>query len=349
MGTENTTYRMPAEWEPHRATWIAWPYQEFDFPGKVEVVRLVYAEVVRHLSQSERVEILCLNDCVEQEARLQLERGGIKGDYTFHRVPNDRSWLRDSFPTAVKDASENTVWISWLFNAWAKYDNYLYDRKLASFVAEQTKRTVVQAKRLDREERLVLEGGAIETDGEGTLLTTEECLLSEVQERNQGLSKEAYEALFKKYLGIQKTIWLGKSCEGDDTHGHIDDVARFVAPGVVVLSYCSDTSDPNHAAAADNLNRLQKASDARGRKLQVIQLPTPTPIYCDGYRLPASYANFYIANKIVLVPTFNDPNDRLVLNTLAELFPTRKIIGIHSGDLILGYGTLHCLSQHEPI
>ena len=193
----------------------------------------------------------------------------------------------------------------------------------------------------------MLEGGALESDGCGTLLTTEECLLSDIQERNPGLTREGYEQVFKKTLGVSKVIWLDRSCEGDDTHGHIDDVARFVHPGKVVLSFEENKKDPNHEFSVENLRRLKEARDANGKSLEITLLPMPSRLTFDGYRLPASYANFYIANSVVLVPTFNDPNDLLVLNTLADLFPTRKIVGIYCGDLILGFGTLHCLTQQE--
>ena len=343
-----TKPRMPAEWESHRATWIAWPYQEFDFPGKIEPVRWVYTEIIRHLAQSERVEMLCLNFILEEGLQRQLKQSGITGDLKIHNVPHDRSWLRDSMPIAVK-SGDNISWVSWVFNAWAKYDNFQYDQKLPEYVKEETNKEIIQAFRSDGKTRLVLEGGAIDVDGLGTLLTTEECLLSNIQERNPGLSREEYEAAFAEYLGVTKTIWLGESCEGDDTHGHVDDAARFVAPGVIALAYCDDTSDPNHKKCVDNLKRLEAARDARGEKLKIVKLPSPSPIYFDDYRLPASYANFYIGNSVVLVPTFNDPNDRIAMNIIADLFPTRKIIGIHSVDLILGYGSLHCLTQQEPL
>ena len=195
---------------------------------------------------------------------------------------------------------------------------------------------------------VVLEGGGIETDGQGTILVTEEWLLSGIQDRNPGLGRADYEAIFARELGCTQTIWLGEGCVGDDTHGHVDDVARFVAPGVVVLAHEDDTADENHARSLDNLLRLQRARDARGQPLRVASLPYPRAVMMDGQRLPASYANFYIANHAVLVPTFNDPNDRVALTTLAGLMPGRQVVGIHALDLVWGFGTLHCLSQQQP-
>jgi agmatine deiminase len=340
---------MPAEWAPHDATWIAWPHHEPDWPGKIEPIHWVYAEIVRRLAPHERVEILCHDEVVAARAHDRLGRAGVaENRYRLHVVANDRSWVRDSGPTAVHDAVGGVRWIHWQFNAWARYDNFGCDVKVATAIAGITGLGRITARRPGSGEPLVLEGGSIDTDGEGTLLTTEECLLSDVQCRNPGMSRADYERAFGEYLGITRTIWLGGGIEGDDTHGHVDDIARFVAPGVVVLAYEKNPGDVNHAASAENLQRLLDARDAAGRPLQVVRLPMPGPLWFEGARLPASYANFYVANRVVLVPTFNDPNDRVALNTLAELFPGRQVIGIHAVDLVLGNGTLHCLTQPQP-
>lgn len=346
---KSTSWRMQAEWEPHEATWIAWPHHEPDWPGRFEPIPWVYAEIVRVLSTSERVEILCHDERVEAQARECLNRTGVDtARYRLHRVPTDRSWLRDSAPTGVRGEDGSVVWMHWRFNAWAKYDNYHLDVDVPPAVERITKRPRIEPVRPDNGERLVVEGGAIETDGAGTLIVTEECLLSDVQCRNPRLTREGYEQAFAEYLGVRKVIWLGGGCAGDDTHGHIDDVARFVGSGTVVLAYEDDPSDVNHASSVDNLCRLQSATDASGRPIRVVMLPMPRAIVFDGDRVPASYANFYIANEVVLVPTFNDPNDRIALNTLADLFPTRQVIGIHAVELVWGNGTLHCLTQQEP-
>jgi agmatine deiminase len=272
----------------------------------------------------------------------------VESNYRLHLIPNDRVWLRDSGPTGVVGETGGVSLVNWRFNAWAKYDNYARDEKVGEAVASATGKPRIVPVRPDNGERVVLEGGAIETNGEGTLLVTEECLLSTVQERNAGLGRDGYEEVFKRYLGIRQTIWLGEGCVGDDTHGHIDDVARFVNPTTIVLAYEEDPADENHRRSADNLDRLELAGGDRGT-LRVVKLPYPRPVTMNGERLPASYANFYIANGVVVVPTFNDPNDRKALNIIAELMPDRHVVGIHAVDLVWGLGTLHCLTQQQPV
>ena len=345
---KSTKPLMPAEWEAHDATWISWPKNPEDWPGKFQPIKWVYAEIVRLLSTQERVEILCHDDTVAAEARDCLTKHNAAPEtYRLHIQPTDRSWLRDSAPTAVRTGTE-IKWTQWAFNAWAKYDDYKLDRLVPPAVAKLSGLPLLAAVRPDKQGALVLEGGAIDTDGIGTLLATEECLLSDVQIRNPGLSKEDYEEAFRRYLGITKTIWLPAGIAGDDTHGHVDDVARFVAPATVVLAYEEDPAEENHRISVENWDLLKKVRDAKGRTLNVIKLPLPHVVQFAGQRLPASYANFYIANGLVLVPTFNDPNDRQALNKLAAVFPTRRVVGVHSTDLVLGLGTLHCLTQQQP-
>lgn len=341
------SFRFPAEWEPHAATWIAWPHHEPDWPGKLEPIPWVYAEIVRVLHEHERVEILCHDEEVRDAAKRHLDAHGVRDNIRLHVVPTDRVWLRDSGPTGVVDERGRVSLMNWRFNAWAKYPNYASDARVGEAVARITGLERIEPTRGDNHERVVLEGGAIETDGEGTLLVTEECLLSDVQARNPGMSRADYEALFHEALGIRQTIWLGEGCVGDDTHGHIDDVARFTAPGVIVLAYEEDPTDENHPRSVDNLERLELAAGERDA-FRIVKLPYPRPVEMNGERLPASYANFYIGNGVVLVPTFNDRNDRVALNTLAELFPDRHVVGIHAVDLVWGLGTLHCLTQQQP-
>src|ERR1043166_7705103 len=338
--------RFPAEWSRHRATWIAWPHHEPDWPGKLEPIPWVYAEIVRALHGHERVEILCHDDSVRAAAKRHLDAHGVRDNYRMHVVPNDRVWLRDSAPTGVVREDGRVALANWRFNAWAKYPNFERDAQVGAAVARITGLDRFEPARPDNGERVVLEGGSIDTDGQGTLLTTEECLLSEIQQRNPGLSRADYEQVFRDALGIRQTIWLGEGCVGDDTHGHIDDIARFTAPGVIVLAYEEDPADENHRRSADNYERLELAF---GGALRVVKLPYPRPVFMNGERLPASYANFYIANGVVIVPTFNDRNDRIALNVLAELFPDREIVGIHAVDLVWGLGTLHCLTQQQPM
>jgi agmatine deiminase len=339
-------YRMPAEWEPHRATWIAWPHHEPDWPGKIETIPWIYAEIVRVLHTRETVEILCHNKDVHADAQAKLDAHGCDpARVRLHVVPNDRVWLRDSAPTGIKAANGSALCAHWRFNAWAKYDNYQSDQHVGEAVARLSGKPRLAPQRPDNGERVVLEGGAIDTNGAGLLLTTEECLLSDVQQRNPGLAREGYERIFRDVLGVRQTIWLGAGCAGDDTHGHVDDIARFVDPDTVVLAVEEDPNDANYAPSMDNLDRLERLE---GRNLRIVRLPFPRPVMMDGQRLPASYANFYIANGVVLVPTFNDANDRHALQVLATCFPDRDVVGIHAVDLVWGLGTLHCLTQQEP-
>jgi agmatine deiminase len=339
---------MPAEWRTHAATWIAWPHHEPDWPGKLGSIPWVYAEIVRVLHAHERVEILCHSADVQEAARVSLAAHGVALDRVrLHVVPNDRVWLRDSAPTGVVAGDGRVTLVNWRFNAWAKYDNHALDAEVGRAVARITGSSRVEPLRPDNGERVVLEGGAIEVNGEGVMLVTEECLLSSVQARNPGLTREGYEQVFRDYLGVRETIWLGEGCVGDDTHGHVDDIARFVAPDVVLLAYEEDPADENHRRSVDNMRRLELAGAAEGA-FKVVKLPYPRAVVMNGERLPASYANFYIANGVVVVPTFNDVNDRVALNELARVMPDRAVVGIHAVDLVWGLGTIHCLTQQEP-
>jgi agmatine deiminase len=337
---------MPGEWEPHRATWISWPHHEPDWPGKLGPIPWVYAEIARVIAAHEPLEILCHDDTVENAATIALHAHGVRMDRVrLHKVPTDRVWLRDSAPTGVLDDAGRVVLLNWAFNGWAKYDNYALDVQIGREIARRTGLPRIEPMRAGRQ-RVVLEGGGFEVNGQGLVLVSEEWLLSDVQVRNPGFEREDYERLFAEWLGAGRTIWLGEGCVGDDTHGHIDDIARFVSPDTVVLAVERDPADDNHARSIDNLHRLEVAG--RSTPLRVVTLPFPRPVTMNGERLPASYANFYIGNGFVAVPTFNDPHDRVALNTLAELMPDRQVIGIHAVDLVWGLGTLHCLTQQEP-
>jgi agmatine deiminase len=340
---------MPAEWEPHRATWISWPHHEPDWPGKLGAIPWVYAEIARALAAHEPLEILCHNDAVRESARLALDAHDVRHDrFRLHVVPTDRVWLRDSAPTATVDERGRVVLVNWAFNGWAKYPNWRLDAEVGAAIARITGLPRVEPRRPDGE-RVVLEGGGIEVNGDGLMLVTEEWLLSDVQVRNPGMTRDDYERAFAQWLGVTRTIWLGEGCVGDDTHGHVDDVARFVSADTLVIAVEDDPADENHARSVDNLRRLELASRAQHRPLRIVKLPFPRPVIMNSERLPASYANFYIANGVVLVPTFNDPNDRVALNVLADLLPSHRVVGIHSVDLVWGLGTLHCLTQQEPL
>jgi agmatine deiminase len=346
--TPLTRRRWPAEWEPHAATWVGWPHHRPDWPGKFEPIPWVYAEIVRALHRHERVHILCHGEETREDALGALRAHDVDlGRCSLHLVPTDRVWLRDSGPTGVYGAA-GFEWIRWRFNAWAKYPNHELDARVAGTIARLTEEPIVDAMRPDGGGPLVLEGGGIEGNGRGLLLVTEEWLLSNVQVRNPGMTRETYEAAFAEYLGTTRTIWLGEGAVGDDTHGHIDDIARFVDERSIVVSHEPDPADENHPRSVDNLRRLELAAASVPGGLRIVTLPFPRPVVMEGERLPASYANFYIANGVVVVPTFNDRNDRVALNTLAELFPGREVVGIHSVDLVWGLGTLHCLTQQEP-
>jgi len=348
-------FRQPAEWEPHRATWLAWPHHTEDWPGKLEAIVWVYVEIIRKLAQNEEVCLLVQSEKIERQAREALAKGSANlENVTFLRVATDRAWLRDTAPSFVK-AGDQVAVVDWEFNGWAKYPNFERDNLVPSHIAgHRTMRRFVPKPPAMRgllegaPPGVVLEGGSIDVDGRGTMLTTEECLLSEVQQRNPGLERADLEAIFADYLGVTRVLWLGRGIAGDDTHGHIDDLARFVRPGVVVIAHESRRNDDNYIALNENLERLRTMTDAGGQKLDVVTLPMPSPVFFDGMRLPASYANFYIANGLVLVPTFNDRNDRRALGILSELFPDREVVGIHAVDLVWGLGTLHCMSHEEP-
>ncbi len=345
---------MPPEWAPHAATWLAWPHNPEDWPSKFQPIPWVYCEIVRWLSSVEDVHLLVNDVAAERRATRMLRRQGANlARLHFHPWRTDRIWLRDSGPIFVKagNGSGPLTVTNWRFNAWAKYPNWHNDDQIPSRVAElYALSSVAPTVTLEdgTEHRLVLEGGSIDTNGEGVLLTTEECLLSEVQQRNPGVSKAQLELAFRRYLGIEQVLWLNRGCAGDDTHGHVDDIARFVAPDTIVTAVEPNTADENHLPLAENLQRLREARNRDGQPFHIRTLPMPAPVLFEGQRLPASYANFYIANGLVLVPTFNDPNDRVALNTLAECFPDRTVTGIHCTDMIWGLGALHCLTQQEP-
>jgi agmatine deiminase len=357
---------MPAEWEPHDATWLAWPHYRDDWPGKFEPIPWVYAEIIRHLARHERVELIVNDAASEKRARKILDRANaLSHNIRFHRWPTNRVWTRDSGCTFVRGTKRvgtgalahpgrakldsggaELSAVKWRFNAWAKYSNHQHDEKIGSLMGEAAKAQEFHP--VFGKNRVVLEGGSIDVNGQGTLLTTEECLLSKVQQRNPTMKRRDYEKVFTDYLGINNVIWLRSGITGDDTHGHVDDITRFVAPDTVVTGVETNPDDPNYEPLRENIRRLRAATDQDGKPLAIIELPMPAPVIFEGRRLPASYANFYLANGMVLVPVFNDPNDRFALDILADLFPDRDVTGIYSGDLIWGFGAMHCMTQQQP-
>lgn len=343
-------YHLPAEWEPHEATWIGWPHNVTDWPGRFTPIPWVYSEIVRKLTPGEIVRILVRSKVHESHARKVLLRAGADlACVEFFRFPTDRGWTRDFGPVFLKKTapSGEIAIVRFRFNAWAKYPDWRKDDAIPGRVARALKLPLIQAGIAGRD--FVLEGGAIDVNGLGTLLTTEECLLDpEVQVRNPGLGKGGIEAALRQNLGVRNILWLGRGIAGDDTHGHVDDVCRFVNATTVVLCCEENPSDPNYAVLQENRERLEGMLLEDGSRIEVAALPMPAPLHFEGQRLPASYANFYIANAAVLVPTFNDPKDRIALGTLAELITDRPVIGVHAVDLVWGLGTLHCLTQQQP-
>ena len=343
-------FGMPAEWEPHQATWIAWPHNLTDWPGKFAPIHWVYGEMVRKIVPGEIVRIIVPSRAHEARARRILTRAGVPLQRVeFFRFPTNRGWTRDFGPLFVRRAQPRPelAILRFRFTAWARYPDWRKDDAVAGRAARALRCRLFRVRAEGRD--IVLEGGSIDVNGCGTLLTTEECLLDQnIQARNPGLSREEMEALLRAYFGVRKVLWLGRGIAGDDTHGHIDDLGRFVGPRTVVLCRQDDPRDINYRPLEENRERLEGMRLQDGSKIEVLSLPMPAPLYLDGQRLPASYANFYISNSAVLVPTFNDPRDRLALGALAEVFPDRPVMGIHAVDLVWGLGTLHCLTREEP-
>jgi agmatine deiminase len=343
-------YSMPAEWESHEATWIGWPHNPTDWPRKLEPIQWVYGEIVRKISAGEIVRILVNSTSQEKQARRILKLAGVAlARVQFFRMATNRGWTRDFGPIFLRrDKPRRDLAIArFRFNAWAKYPDWQKDDAIPRQVARRLKIKIIPARLGQRD--IVLEGGSIDVNGRGTVLTTEECLLDQKQQvRNVGLSRADTEAVLRDNLGVKNVVWLGKGIAGDDTHGHVDDLCRFVDAGTVVLVREKNQRDANYRPLQENWERINSARLETGKKIEAIELPMPMPLYFDGVRLPASYANFYITNAAVIVPTFNDPNDRVALGILAELFPGRAVVGIHAVDLVWGFGTLHCLTQQQP-
>ena len=347
-------YIMPAEWESHEATWISWPHNRSDWPGKFAPIPWVYGEIVRKLAHSEKVRIMVNTKMAgDGVARLLKTAGANLSAIEFYRIPTDRVWTRDYGPVFLRRETgkpsgnyELTI-VRFRFNGWAKYHDHRRDDAVPEAAVRQLNCSLIEARAGNR--GFVLEGGSIEVNGQGAVMTTEECLLDpEVQTRNRGLSRQDVEVALCQNLGASQVIWLGRGIAGDDTHGHIDDFCRFVGPSTVVLCHEPNPAEVNYQPLQENRERLEQVRLTGDSRLEIIPLPMPGPLYFKGQRMPASYANFYIANSTVLIPTFNDPNDRAALGILGELFPGRSVIGIHAVDLAWGLGTLHCLTQQQP-
>ncbi|MGQ9590788.1 MAG: agmatine deiminase family protein [Planctomycetota bacterium] len=332
--------RLPAEWEPHARTWLAWPHRASDWPGIFERIPPVWVAMARALREGEPVAILVSGPAMAEEVRRAFS-GDLAG-IELVEIPTDRAWIRDYGPIAVESSGRPGARVAtkWRFNSWGgKYPPWDLDDAAGAAIAERIGIPCVRT-------GLVLEGGSIDADGEGTILTTESCLLN--PNRNPELSREEIEAVLAKYLGAEKVLWLGRGIEGDDTDGHVDDLARFVAPGVVAAAAEDDPRDPNGAALEENLERLRGLRDAKGRRLEVVELPMPPPVFHEGHRCPASYANFYVANSAVLFPGFGCPEDGVVRGILEGLFPGRRVVAVEARDLVWGLGAVHCVTRDEP-
>jgi agmatine deiminase len=342
------SYHFPAEWEPHSRVWLAWPHAKADWPGKFAPVPWIFAEMIRAITRHGKCGLLVKDAKAEADAKMTLERAGVDlQKVALHIIPTNRGWLRDCGPIWVRDGAGKKQMLDWGFTAWAKYPNWRKDNAVPEAIAALTGDPRIVP--TYRNKPVVLEGGGIETDGEGTLIVTEEWLLSDTQIRNKKFTREDYERVFSEWLGIEKTLWLGHGIVGDDTHGHVDDITRFTAPGVALTVVEHHKSDPNYALLQENVKRLERARDAKGRQLAVVELPMPEPILFEGQRLPASYANYLVTNGVVIVPIFGDVYDRVALDVLAQAFPTREIIPLYARDLVWGLGTVHCLTQQEPV
>lgn len=336
---------MPAEWEPHEGTWLAWPHNKEHWPGKFEPTPLTYVEIIRAIAESEKVFVTVNGPAMEAEARSYLQKGDVSSELMenifFYHIPTDASWARDHGPIFVRDEKGKLLITDWIFNAWGdKYQPYDQDDVVPQKIGKILDFDVVQP-------GMVLEGGSIEVNGQGLLLTTEQCLLN--KNRNPSMSREQIEAHLGRYLGVKKVLWLKEGIVGDDTDGHIDDIARFVNPTTVVCAVESDPQDENYPILQECLEDLKKMTDLDGNPLNVVPVPMPDPVVHEGERLPASYVNFLITNKSVLVPTFRSSRDQEALAVLAKCFPDRKIVGIDCWDLVWGLGTIHCSTQQQPV
>lgn len=344
---------LPAEWEPQEAIWLIWPPNNLDWPSNLSSVHWAFGELVRVLATEVRVEVITASANVQTKAERILRLIDAPDNYRFHRLQTNRSWIRDSGAIATLDLNASLTWLCWRFTGWGRYPQHQRDAEVARFMTEVTKLPSVEPGIEDPSDgsskAIVMEGGAIDSNGQGLLLTVEECLLSQTQQRNPTMSKQDYENVFGKYFGTYKCIWLPHGLAADDTHGHIDGVARFVKSDVIVVAEEVDSKDPNHQRTRSNLEALKHFAANHNSPIKVVPVPLPRPLIFDGVRWPASYMNFIFANNKVIVPTFNDPADKVALSIFQELLPERQVCGIHARDLIVGGGSLHCLTQQQPV
>ena len=342
---KDLNYRMPAEWEKQKSTWIAWPHNKKDWPNKFKFIPYVFCEIISKISNHQKVNILIEKKTIKKKINFFLKKF-LKNtnNISFRVCKTNRAWLRDSFPIFVKKANNKKVLINWGFNGWAKYKNFNHDNKICSKIKKFIGLNSITP--IIRNKRIILEGGSIDVNGKGILLTTRECLQSNIQARNPGLKQHEYEFIFRKYLGVKEVFWLNKGIAGDDTHGHIDDIARFVSEKKIFIAYENNKKDINYKPLNENYQIIKKS--IKKKNFKIIKIPMPKAKYINGIRVPATYLNFYIANKIVLVPIFNDNKDKIVIKIFKKHFKNREIIPIDCSLLIWGFGAIHCMTQQEP-
>ncbi len=352
MSKKIDEFRMPAEWEPQKSVWVAWPHNKNDWPGLFEKIPKVVGKIIKYLTEHQRVDLLVNNNKSIDTTRIYLKKIGCNlSKIKFHKLKTDRLWLRDSGAIfLVNKKNRKKTMLDFKFNAWSKYKNFGNDNKINKYISKYLKIESILPKKVNSKKfvRVVMEGGAFDNNGSGSILLTKECLLSRKQERNKGFKKIDYENLFSKYLNAKNFIWLNKGIVGDDTHGHIDDIARFVSKSTIMIAIENNSSDKNYKALKENLKILSNSHDENGKKFKIIKIPMPRPVLIDKTRVPASYLNFFIGNKIVLVPVFNVKEDKKVLKIFRKFFTSRKVIAIDCSDLIWGFGAIHCMTQQEP-
>ena len=352
MSKRINEFRMPAEWEPQKSVWISWPHNKNDWPGMFEKIPNVVGKIIKYLANHQRIDLLVNTNKSMDEARKQLTRTGCKlSNIKFHKIKTDRLWLRDSGPIfLINKKIRKKIMLNFKFTAWSKYKNFRNDNKINYQISKYLNIKSILPKKINSKkfEKVVMEGGAFDTNGSGSILLTKECLLSSKQERNKGFKKSDYESLFSKYLNTKNFIWLNKGIVGDDTHGHIDDIARFVSKTTIMIADENNKLDKNYKTLKENIRILRKSYDENGKKFKIIKIPMPSPIFIQKTRVPASYLNFFISNKTVLVPIFNVKEDKKVLKIFRKFFTKRKVIAVDCSDLIWGFGAIHCMTQQEP-
>ena len=342
----NFLFRMPAEWEKQQSTLMGWPYNKNDWPGKFNNIPKIFAEIISKITKSQKVNLIINNHNSKNIIKKLLRKKNARvRNVKFIICETDRVWMRDIGPIFIKDKKNQNSLLNWEFNGWAKYKNYKLDNRVNLRIKDYYKGNIINPE--FNKKSIVLEGGAIDVNGKGLLLTTKECLLSKTQQRNSFLKRKDYNFIFKKFFGVKKVIWLNKGIAGDDTHGHVDDIARFVKSNKVFLAYENNKKDKNFKNLHENYKILKKIKIGSSQ-IKIIKIPMPRPIYIKKVRVPASYLNFYIYNKFVLLPTFNDPQDKIVIKIFKKEFNDRKIIPIDCSELIWGFGAIHCLTQQEP-